>query len=205
MSGRGLFLDLDGTLADSLPSLFESYLRVLEEHGVSGSEEEFETLNGIPLTVIVERLCVAHELSVAPPVLLERYERIVRETHLNAPAQEGARELLETAYSMALAAGTRLGPYEIVELRGKGGMGEVYRARDTRLGRDVAVKVLPSELSRDPTFRQRFEREAQTISQLQHPQRMRSARCRYREWSPVPGHGVPRGGDPRGSGRCTRR
>jgi serine/threonine protein kinase len=70
---------------------------------------------------------------------------------------------------MALDPGTRLGPYEIVELRGKGGMGEVYRARDTRLGRDVAVKVLPAELSEDPSFRQRFEREARTISQLQHP------------------------------------
>ncbi len=70
---------------------------------------------------------------------------------------------------MALEPGSRLGPYEIVELRGKGGMGEVYRARDTRLGRDVAVKVLPSSLSKDATFKRRFEREAKTISQLQHP------------------------------------
>ena len=70
---------------------------------------------------------------------------------------------------MALEAGTRLGPYEIVELRGKGGMGEVYRARDTRLDRDVAIKVLPAELSEDETYRKRLEREAKTISQLQHP------------------------------------
>jgi serine/threonine protein kinase/tetratricopeptide (TPR) repeat protein len=70
---------------------------------------------------------------------------------------------------MALAPGTRLGPYEIVELRGKGGMGEVYRAHDSRLGRDVAVKVLPRELSEEPAFKERFEREARTISQLQHP------------------------------------
>ena len=70
---------------------------------------------------------------------------------------------------MALEPGARLGPYEIVELRGKGGMGEVYRARDTRLDRDVAIKVLPTELSQDTTFRQRFAREAKTISQLQHP------------------------------------
>ncbi len=67
---------------------------------------------------------------------------------------------------MALEAGTRLGPYEIVELLGKGGMGEVYRARDKRLDRDVAVKVLPAELSEDPDFKKRFEREAKTISQL---------------------------------------
>jgi Tol biopolymer transport system component len=70
---------------------------------------------------------------------------------------------------MALQPGHRLGPYEIVELRGKGGMGEVYRARDTRLERDVALKVLPTELSEDEVFRRRFEREAKTISQLQHP------------------------------------
>ena len=70
---------------------------------------------------------------------------------------------------MALEPGTRLGPYEIVELRGKGGMGEVYEARDTRLGRSVAVKVLPESLSQDRRYRQRLEREAKTISQLQHP------------------------------------
>ena len=70
---------------------------------------------------------------------------------------------------MALPSGTRLGPYEIVELRGKGGMGEVYRDRDTRLGRDVAVKVLPAELTGDDNYRRRLEREAKTISQLQHP------------------------------------
>ncbi|MDX1384400.1 MAG: serine/threonine-protein kinase, partial [Thermoanaerobaculia bacterium] len=70
---------------------------------------------------------------------------------------------------MSLAPGTRLGPYEIVELRGKGGMGEVYRARDTRLARDVAVKVLPADLSDDGSFKRRFEREAKVISQLQHP------------------------------------
>jgi Tol biopolymer transport system component len=70
---------------------------------------------------------------------------------------------------MSLEPGTRLGPYEIVELRGKGGMGEVYRAHDSRLGRDVAIKVLPARLSEDPAFKSRFEREAKTISQLQHP------------------------------------
>jgi Tol biopolymer transport system component len=70
---------------------------------------------------------------------------------------------------MALSAGTKLGPYEILSPLGAGGMGEVYRARDTRLGRDVAVKVLPQQLSASPDLRQRFEREARAISSLQHP------------------------------------
>jgi serine/threonine protein kinase/Tol biopolymer transport system component len=70
---------------------------------------------------------------------------------------------------VTLAAGARLGPYEILSAVGAGGMGEVYRARDTRLERTVAVKVLPARLSENPEFRQRFEREAKTISQLSHP------------------------------------
>lgn len=70
---------------------------------------------------------------------------------------------------MSLSAGTRLGPYEIVSPLGAGGMGEVYRARDTRLGREVAVKVLPQHLSASPEVRARFEREARTISGLSHP------------------------------------
>jgi serine/threonine protein kinase len=70
---------------------------------------------------------------------------------------------------MTLAAGTRLGPYEIIRPIGAGGMGEVYRARDTRLDRTVAIKVLPSELSADSGLRQRFEREARAISSLDHP------------------------------------
>jgi serine/threonine protein kinase len=69
---------------------------------------------------------------------------------------------------MMIAAGTRLGPYEILAPIGAGGMGEVYRARDTRLDRTVAVKVLPQHLSASPEVRQRFEREARTISQLSH-------------------------------------
>src|SRR6266540_1436937 len=70
---------------------------------------------------------------------------------------------------MVLAAGTRLGPYEILSPIGAGGMGEVYKARDTRLERTVAVKVLPERLSSSEEVRQRFEREAKTISQLSHP------------------------------------
>ena len=70
---------------------------------------------------------------------------------------------------MPLTSGTRLGPYEILALLGSGGMGEVYRARDTRLDRSVAIKVLPERLSSSEEVRQRFEREARTISQLSHP------------------------------------
>ncbi len=70
---------------------------------------------------------------------------------------------------MSLAAGTSLGPYEILAPLGAGGMGEVYRARDTRLGRDVAVKVIPSHLIGNPEILARFEREARLISSLNHP------------------------------------
>jgi serine/threonine protein kinase len=70
---------------------------------------------------------------------------------------------------MSLASGTRLGPYEILTPLGAGGMGEVYRARDTRLDRIVAVKILPSHLSDNSTLRQRLEQEAKAISSLNHP------------------------------------
>jgi serine/threonine protein kinase len=70
---------------------------------------------------------------------------------------------------MALLAGTRLGPYEILEPLGTGGMGEVYGARDSRLGRSVAIKVLPGHLSTDERLRQRFEREARALAALSHP------------------------------------
>lgn len=70
---------------------------------------------------------------------------------------------------MSLTPGTRLGPYEITAPLGAGGMGEVFRATDTRLGREVAVKVLPRHLSTHPEVRARFEREAKTISSLNHP------------------------------------
>ena len=70
---------------------------------------------------------------------------------------------------MPLDAGTQLGPYEIVAPIGAGGMGEVYKARDTRLDRTVAIKVLPEHVAADPDLKQRFEREAKTISSLNHP------------------------------------
>src|SRR5262245_9561796 len=70
---------------------------------------------------------------------------------------------------MSLGPGTRLGPYEIQSAIGAGGMGEVYKAKDTRLDRIVAVKVLPSHVSGDPALRERFEREARAVASLNHP------------------------------------
>ena len=70
---------------------------------------------------------------------------------------------------MSLTSGTHLGPYEILAAIGAGGMGEVYRARDTRLDRTVAIKVLPEALAGDPERRQRFAREARLIASLTHP------------------------------------
>src|SRR5712692_8468795 len=70
---------------------------------------------------------------------------------------------------MALTSGTKLGPYEIQSPLGAGGMGEVYRARDTRLDREVAIKVLPGSLSSDASLKQRLEHEAKAVSKLSHP------------------------------------
>ncbi|HYB52482.1 MAG TPA: serine/threonine-protein kinase, partial [Thermoanaerobaculia bacterium] len=70
---------------------------------------------------------------------------------------------------MTIGAGTRLGPYEVLSPLGAGGMGEVYRARDPRLGRDVAIKVLPASFSADPDRLKRFEQEARAAGVLNHP------------------------------------
>src|SRR5262245_30725555 len=70
---------------------------------------------------------------------------------------------------MSLASGTRLGPYEIVAPLGAGGMGEVYRARDTRLHREIAIKILPPASASDPTQLERFRREARAVAALTHP------------------------------------
>ena len=70
---------------------------------------------------------------------------------------------------MLLSSGTRLGPYDVVSLLGSGGMGEVYRARDRKLDRDVAIKILPEALAADPERIARFEREAKTLAALNHP------------------------------------
>src|SRR5271170_3578869 len=70
---------------------------------------------------------------------------------------------------MPLASGTKLGPYEVLAPLGAGGMGEVYRAKDTRLGRDVALKVLPESFAREPDRLRRFEQEARAVAALNHP------------------------------------
>src|SRR3984893_18502317 len=70
---------------------------------------------------------------------------------------------------MALISGTRLGPYEILGPAGAGGIGEVYRARDARLNREVAIKVLPAAFARDPERLRRFQQEAQAVAALNHP------------------------------------
>src|SRR5580692_4255182 len=70
---------------------------------------------------------------------------------------------------MTLTSGSKLGPYEIVSPLGAGGMGEVYRARDTRLGREVALKILPDTFSRDADRLRRFEQEARAVAALNHP------------------------------------
>ena len=70
---------------------------------------------------------------------------------------------------MALTSGMRLGPYEIQSAIGAGGMGEVYKARDTRLDRTVAIKVLPQHVASDPDLKLRFAREAKTLAALSHP------------------------------------
>src|SRR5437879_3254601 len=80
-----------------------------------------------------------------------------------------APEVLRLAPPRALTSGTKLGPYEIIELLGAGGMGEVYRARDTRLDRSVAIKILPAAFSADRDRLRRFEEEARSASALNHP------------------------------------
>ena len=79
---------------------------------------------------------------------------------------------------MPLDPGTTLGPYEILSPIGAGGMGEVYKTRDTRLDRTVAIKVLPEHVASDPDLKQRFEREAKTISSLEPPAHLHPVRHR---------------------------
>ena len=85
--------------------------------------------------------------------------------------------------------------YEIEESIGKGGMGEVFRARDTKLGRDVALKVLPAELSGDPEREARFQREARALASLQHPNVASIYGFEEAEGDPLPGDGAGEGAD----------
>ena len=86
-----------------------------------------------------------------------------------SPQDQRRAELAGGVEAVSLTAGTRLGPYEIVAPIGAGGMGEVYRAHDTKLGRDVAIKVLPESFAHDAERMARFEREAQVLASLNHP------------------------------------
>jgi serine/threonine protein kinase len=81
----------------------------------------------------------------------------------------------------AMNSGDEVGPYRVLGKLGEGGMGEVYRARDSKLGRDVAIKILPSHFTADPERRARFEREARLLATLNHPMRPASASARMRE------------------------
>src|SRR5262245_54785855 len=91
-----------------------------------------------------------------------------RQRHDRAPrAQRQARRT--SVAELTISSGSRLGPYEVIAPLGAGGMVEVYRARDTRLERDVAIKVLPERLAGDPAALARFEREAKAVAALSHP------------------------------------
>src|SRR5947208_15961572 len=94
-----------------------------------------------------------------------------------------------------LSTGTKLGPYEILAPLGAGGMGEVYRVRDSRLGREVAIKVLPESFSKDPDRLRRFEQEARAASQLNPSQYRYRARFWDARWCALRRPGAPRSGD----------
>ena len=99
------------------------------------------------------------------------------------------------------AIGTHIGVFRIDSLLGVGGMGEVYRARDTKLNRDVAIKILPPGLASDPERLARFKREAQVLASLNHPQHRRASTASKIRWRPRPGAGARR----RSDARATRR
>jgi serine/threonine protein kinase len=96
---------------------------------------------------------------------------------------------------MALTSGTRLGPYEILTPLGAGEMGEVYRARDAKLGREIAIKVLPDPASADSERRQRFEQEARSASALNHPNILTIYDISSADWNDQHRYGTSRGED----------
>lgn len=95
---RGLFLDLDGTLADSLPAMETAYRALLRRFGREGSAAEFQSLNGPPAAVIVDRIAKTHGLATSREELLAIYLKLIREAHSAAPPAAGAREVLERAH-----------------------------------------------------------------------------------------------------------
>src|SRR5580700_1233711 len=116
---------------------------------------------------LVEEACA--DLGVRAEVL-RLLEAHTDDSFLNHPALPAARETIDAAVPGALRPGmTMAGRYRIVAALGAGGMGEVYRARDNRLDRDVALKILPAAFSDDPAWRQRFEKEARAAASLNHP------------------------------------
>jgi serine/threonine protein kinase len=108
-------------------------------------------------------------LNQADPEMRREVELMLAQegSRLDRPAWEGTTSLMEN--ETLVTSGKLLGPYEIEPLLGVGGMGEVYKARDTRLGRTVAIKVLPSALAANLAFKRRFLREARAASALNHP------------------------------------
>src|SRR5689334_1820746 len=118
--------------------------------GAAATAAVYTITAGLHETASLESRQVTRRRSTVSDILHKRRVRVVQHT-------------------LALSPGTQLGPYEIVAPLGAGGMGEVYRARDTRLDRSVAVKVLPAEFASQAEWRARFEREAKTISSLSHP------------------------------------
>src|SRR5882724_1994809 len=95
--------------------------------------------------------------------------RVATASHGPSGNDQPCRGTINDAHTMALTSGTRLGPYEIISLIGAGGMGEVYRVTDTRLGREVALKILPESFAREADRLHRFEQEARAVAALNHP------------------------------------
>jgi serine/threonine protein kinase/tetratricopeptide (TPR) repeat protein len=116
----------------------------------------------------LDRACTEPEVRREVESLIAAHERAGSGFMEQAPIK-AVRFAQPGEYGEALKSGSRLGPYQILGALGAGGMGEVYRARDTRLGRDVAIKILPAHLSSEPSHRERFEREARAASALDHP------------------------------------
>jgi len=143
-----VLFDLDGTLLDTAPGLVHALNEVRREQGLAALPFE------------VARTQVSHGSSGLIRLGFPQLS--------GQPLEELRLRLLEI-YSANLAAGTKLGSYQIVAPLGAGGMGEVYRARDAKLERDVAIKVLPQHLTADADALARFEREAKAVASLSHP------------------------------------